>query len=189
MANELCTLADYKKLKGLNATTEDEKIQSFITFTSKLIRNYCNRDFDINTYTEYFSSATNCVFLMNYPVVSVASVSYSNDGGVTQTALTENTDYFVDYDRDAITTGTNQFFYANPSISFKSLEVVYDAGYTEIPLDLQLVAMDVVEYYLKDRDVPNMSLAGATLNNPQPYIANSWPPHIRRVLDLYRYIT
>ena len=47
--------------------------------------------------------------------------------------------------------------------------------------------MDIVAYIEDNQEKPTQNLLGATIDNPLPYIANSFPPHIRRVLDLYRY--
>lgn len=196
---DLIRLADYKEYKNINSTSRDGKIQSIISSVSALIENYCARKFvdysDISTpKVEWHDAKTNCVTLKEFPVISVISVKTSEDGGVTQTTLTEaspdKTGYFVDLDNGTVFTqvSTEKFLYSY-DVAYKSLEVTYTAGYTldTVPEDLQLCVLDLVHYYENDENAPSKSLLGATIDNPQPYIANSFPPHIRRILDLYRY--
>ena len=165
--------------------------------TSSLVENYCNRKFTEYSTTpkvEWFDGKTNIVYLKEFPVIGVTSVKTSEDGGVTQTTLTEAASdkkgYFVDLDEGSIFTQVEtEKFITSYDVAYKSLEVTYTAGYTldDVPEDLKLCIMDLVHYYENDENAPSKSLLGATIDNPQPYIANSFPPHIRRILDLYRY--
>ena len=70
---------------------------------------------------------------------------------------------------------------------YRSLEINYFAGYSELPADLKLVVLDIVSYIEAGEEKPTQNLMAASIDNPAPYVANSFPPHIRRVLDLYRY--
>ena len=55
---DLITLDDYKVLEGVNSTQYDEKFETLITSVSKLVRTYCNSEFDTYAsspgYTEFF---------------------------------------------------------------------------------------------------------------------------------------
>ena len=196
---DLIRLADYKEYKNINSTSRDGKIQSIISSVSALIENYCARKFvdysDVSTpKVEWHDAKTSYITLKEFPVISVISVKTSEDGGVTQTTLTEaspdKTGYFVDLDAGTIFTQVStQKFLTSYDVAYKSLEITYTAGYTldTVPEDLQLCVLDMVHYYENDENAPSKSLLGATIDNPQPYIANSFPPHIRRILDLYRY--
>lgn len=69
------------------------------------------------------------------------------------------------------------------------VSVDYRAGYesTDIPYDLQLVTMDYVKIlYKQDQDKKGFSLEGERGDNFP--LSSNFPPHIRRVLDLYRLI-
>ena len=195
---ELITLDCYKAYKEINSTKRDGKIQELITRVSSLIENYCDRKF-----VEYYSSPyvtqwfdANCeeVYLKHFPVISVIGVNTSVDGGVTQVALTEadpgKGGYFVDLEKGIVQTQvTGSKFLTSYDTPYRSLEITYQAGYPVdgLPGDLELCVLDLVHYYETDENAPTKSLLGATIDNPQPYIANSFPPHIRRILDLYRY--
>ena len=130
--------------------------------------------------------------MSHFPVISVVSVSTSTDGGLNQTALTENDStgagYFVDLDEGAVLTQNQNYnFLDSYSVPYRSLEVTYYAGYTETPEDLKLAVIDLIAYYLEDESQPTKSMLGATIDNPLPYVGVSLPANIRRVLDLYRY--
>jgi hypothetical protein len=195
---DLITLECYKDYKRINSTSKDNLIQSLITQTSALVETYCNRKFldyasSPNYITEWFDAKTNIVTLKHFPVISVVSVRTSQDGGLNTTSLTENDagygGYYVDLENGQVRTqrDTLPFLY-DYDTSYKSLEVDYHYGYSETPEDLQLAINDLVHYYIEDESAPTKSLLGATIDNPLPYLANSFPPHIRRILDLYRII-
>jgi hypothetical protein len=194
---DLISLDCYKDYKGIKSTEGDGKIQALITQVSSLVEHYCNRkftDYSSTPKVEWHDAKTNSVELVEFPVISVSSVKTSEDGGVTQTVLTEaasdKSGYFVDLTTGEIfTQQTTNLFLTSYDIPYRSLEIEYLAGYAqdELPGDLQLCIQDMVDYYKDEQRTPTKSLLGATLDNPQPYAANSWPPHIRRILDLYRY--
>ena len=194
---DIIDLDCYKDYKDIKSTTRDGKIQALITRVSKLIEHYCNRSFTAYATTpkvEWHDAKTNVIELDEFPVISVSSVKTSVDGGVTQVALTEADSakggYFVDIDNGTIFTqvmGTK--FLDAYDVPYRSLEVEYTAGFTEddLPEDLKLAVLDTVHYYETNENVPAQSLMGGTIDNAAPYLANSFPPQIRRVLDLYRY--
>ena len=194
---ELITLDCYKESKMLKSTERDGKLQALITQVSALIENYCNRLFTAYFSTakvEYHDAKVNKVFLIEFPIIEVSTVKTSIDGGVTKVTLVENSvakdGYFVDLEEGSISTQlTKNNFLDIYDVSHKSLEVTYTSGYSEdtLPEDLKLSVIDLVHYYEQGEARPSQTLLGGSIDNPQPYAANSFPPHIRRVLDLYRY--
>jgi hypothetical protein len=194
---DLINLSCYKENKSIKSTDRDGKIQTLITQVSALVENYCNRLFTTYSDTakiEWHDGQTNKVYLKEFPIISVTSVKTSVDGGVTQVTLTEADSakggYFVDLEEGTvISQQVINNFIDTYDVSYRSLEVEYLAGYTmdNLPADLQLCIIDLVHYYETDENILSKSLAGASIDNPAPYLANSFPPAIRRVLDLYRY--
>lgn len=191
----MITLNQFKEYRDIKSSEQDGAIQSLIDSVEELVENYCNRSFTKYVSTdkiEYFDAKTNLVELTEFPVISVTHVKTSKDGGLTQTTLTENDPgkggYLVNLE-DGIIHTQKQYvdFLPDYDTPYKSLEVAYRAGYTTVPKDLQLCALDLVEYYRKGESTPTRNMLGATIDNPLPYIANSFPPHIRRILDLYRF--
>lgn len=195
---DLIDLDCYKDYKEIKSTNRDGKLQSLITRVSAFVENYCNRNFTAYYTTpkvEWFDAKTNEVWLTEFPVVAVDSVKTSIDGGVTQVTLTEGavdkSGYFVDLENGIVHTQQQQYDFLTESYdtSYRSLEIEYRAGYATngLPEDLQLAVLDLVHYYEKEEGIPSKSLLGGTIENAPPYLANSLPPQIRRVLDLYRY--
>jgi hypothetical protein len=74
--------------------------------------------------------------------------------------------------------------------------VTYRAGYPggnlTIPADLRQATMDLVTYYFKEEYKPSMQTRGATITNAVggnsrgSDLSTKFPPHIQRILDLYK---
>jgi len=77
---DLISLDDYKVLEGVNSTQYDEKFETLITSVSKLVRTYCNNEFDAYAtspgVTEFFDIQwdTHVVQLKHSPVISITNV-------------------------------------------------------------------------------------------------------------------
>lgn len=196
---DLITLSDYKEHKNITSSTRDGKFQAIITQASALVENYCARKFiDYGSspgVTEWFDASTDIVYLKHFPLIQVIGVSTSVDGGITQVALTESDPssggYFADLENGVVRTQkTGTKFLTSYNTVYRSLEVTYYSGYVDrddLPADLKLAIIDIVAYIEDNQEKPTQSLLGGSIDNPGPYIANSFPPHIRRILDLYRY--
>ncbi len=190
MAN-LITIDEYKTYKGINSETFDPIISLLIGSVSNFIKEYTDRtliDFAHSDKVEYFDSISyGRYFPDEFPLQSVTEVAVSNDGGVTWTILVENTDYFVDQVEDSIINNTVYTGFTTGSILHKSGRITYQGGYDKTPADLKLAAMDLVEYYRKEEHAPSKAMQGASVENPVVVIVGSQlPPHIKRVLNLYR---
>ena len=111
-----------------------------------------------------------------------------------QTQLTENdpdyAGYYVDLENGTVMTQKTGLKFRGSEyydVPYRSLEINYFAGYDALPADLKLAILDLIAYYEDQENKPTQTLMGGTIENALPYAANSFPPHIRRVLDLYRY--
>lgn len=85
----------------------------------------------------------------------------------------------------ALTLNGPQTFQPFPS----AIEVTYRAGYeaSYVPLDLQVATLDYVKLlYKQDQEKKGFSFEGE--RGDQFPLAGNFPPHIRRILDLYRII-
>lgn len=191
---DLISTATYKQMTGITSTNQDTRIAQLIVSVSQLVKTYCN-----NTFVDFVSSAKTETFNVDYnehfvqltetPIISVTSVSERDNPTASYTGLTVNSDYYVDSVTDTIfrvDSGGNEK-------QFKSgkgaVTVVYTAGYSTIPQDLELAVMDLVTYYLKDERKQRQTIAGASLNNQTSTSQRDnvgFPDHIKRVLDLYK---
>ena len=191
MPSNLIKIDDFKIYKGINSDNDDPIISSLIGSVSEFIKNYTSRElieYSLKDKTEYFDAVNYPEYYPSeFPIQSVTSLEVSTDGGVTYTALVEDTDFFVDLEDERIISNTTVTGFVSSTITHKSGKLVYKGGYVATPLDLRLAAMDLVEFHRKNEHAPNMSMAGASVENPVVFVkGNALPPHIRRVLDNYR---
>lgn len=196
----LLSVDDYKLLKSINSTTNDEKFDALLTSVSQLVRTYCSQEFD--TYasspgkTELFDIQwdTHVVQLHESPVIAVEAVYERSMQSEAYTELfSDGTNGEYSWYFDSI---TDAIFRTNESGSYKNwpwgvgaVKVIYTAGYTSIPEDLKLAVADLVTYYDKN-EYRQMQTIGSTTREGAPVTAikndPGFPDHIRRVLDLYR---
>jgi hypothetical protein len=190
---DLCTLAEFKTYKSISDTNtkEDALIAQLITSTSDFIKEYCQRTFIDNfdeEIIEYIDgSDKKTVYLKEFPLVrDSVVVEFSEDGGQTYTTATEYTDYFIG--EDFITAGAGYTLH-NPTISHQAIKVTYTAGFEEVPEDLKVACMDMVEYYRKTEYNPKSSLGAHMVErSTADYYGTKLPGHIYRILSNYRAI-
>ena len=196
---DLVTLAEYKAYRNITTLDLDTKHNALIKYVSALAKSYCKRSF-IDNYAaqnaiiEHFNAYNNtAVFINEFPINEVISVETSIDGGVTTEVLVENTDYFIDKELGKIYTGTIYPFLTRTSwsnVDHNSLIVTYTGGYATTPDDLKLAIFDLVHYYDSEAYNPNKRLQSASVDTVSfsKLGDSAFPPHIKRVLDLYRSI-
>jgi len=193
MANLIST-SIYKTMTGITSTNQDTRIAALCESVSQLVKTYCN-----NTFVDFVSSAKTEIFNIDYgehfvqltetPLIAINSVSEREKPTDTYTNLTNNTDYYADSVTDTIfrvDSGGNEKQFKSGKGSVK---VVYTAGYSSLPQDLELAVMDLITYYLKDERKQRQTIAGASLNNQTSTSQRDnvgFPDHIKRVLDLYK---
>lgn len=185
MSADLITRDDYKTYIGITNSEQDDKIDVLVPIVSAIARSVCKRKF-----TDYVDDANIEVYdggflelLMDeYPTIAVSSVEVSTDYGQTYTALTEFTDYVVNVKAACILSTTAK---AWPFL-LNGYRVTYNAGYEEIPVDLQVALYDLVTYYLRnDMAVKSQRTPGSNTVQIEYITKNQLPSHISRIFDLY----
>jgi len=71
----LDTLANIKTRLGISGSGDDTLLTKLQESAEACIRNWCERDFDGGTFTEYFAGGSSFLHLRNWPVSSVTSVN------------------------------------------------------------------------------------------------------------------
>lgn len=193
MAKKLITVSEFKTYKGITNNEEDNKIDSIIISASALIKSYCSRSFiDYVTVdkTEYHDASLDVeIFLDEFPIISITSAEYSLDGWETTITLdVSDLDYFLDSEMGLITNGVGTAFAAGSTYNINNFKVVYKAGYVEVPDDLKIATMDLVEFYRSEDYTPRKSFQDMSMENLgfRETSGSSMPSHIQRVLSLYR---
>jgi hypothetical protein len=189
---DLITLDEYKEFEGISSSNDDSRLEKLIPSVSQLVKTYCGNsiiDYYSTNRVELFSVkwGSSIVQLTESPLISIVSVEERDRPTDAYTALTENTDYYLDFDTDSvirISGKTERRWKDGPG----SVKVTYKAGYSDTPEDLKLAVIDLVKYYIRDEHKERRSIAGATLENQgvTKLRSGDFPDHIQRVLDLYK---
>lgn len=203
----LVTLNEVKNYLDINSNTFDAKLSNLITYASGLIESYCSRSFaNSNVTFEYQDGGKPYIFVNNPPINNVWSVAEYDgtqyvlltdppvDGGLPNVAANANSapGYTYDPSPGKIWKGytTEISSSINNSQAFKSyprgVRISYNGGYTNIPDDLKLCCLALVKDLHKGIDAQITRFDREQIQQ-MPYSAG-FPPHIRRVLDLYRLI-
>ena len=193
---DLITRDEYKSLKNLSQSVkEDGRIDALIDSVSPLVKSYCG-----NSLVDYYSSNKTETFNINWdtyvvqltesPVNAIVSVQeregYSSDYS---TLTTGSNEYFLDLETDSVIRTTTGSAYKNWPKGPGAVKIVYTAGYSTTPKDLQLAVADLITYYLKDEYKERRTLQGASVQNRGTSSMSDnvdFPDHIKRVLDLYK---
>lgn len=182
---DLITSTEYKTLASIASTEIDAKLTILIPMVSAFVKTYCGREFANNTVTatvEYHRGG-NMIMVREPPIISVDSVEQKLTSTASYTALTSGVDYEFDVSSNSIVSLCSTGFLDIPN----AIKVTYKGGYASIPGDLKLGVYSLISYYLKNEQSPRKALNGRDIytDNPQ---SQDLPPHIKRVLELYRII-
>lgn len=182
MGANLVTLQEVKSYKSINSTNHDAIINALVPKVSQLVKTICKRsfvDYVDERKVEYHRGGP-IILPQEHPIIKVHSLEYSSDYGKTYTKLNEYVDYIIDYDLSEIHPVVNFFSGVN------AYKLTYSAGYEEVPQDLKLAVLDLVDYYMKNDAAVHSPKAPGTNSVQIEYISsNKLPAHIKRVLDQY----
>jgi hypothetical protein len=182
----LITLEDYKLYKKLTKTDSDEELTAIIASVSNLVKTYCGHSF-IDYYTtprvETFNikPSQHAILLNEWPVKTVSLVEYRQQYDMSYETL-PSTEYYVDTSIDTLFMHSGYW-----QEGFGAVKVTYTAGYSTTPEDVKIAALDLVHHYHKEEYKERKTIGAATIDTGLSKLGNSkWPPHVMRVLDLYR---
>ena len=183
--NTLVSLSDYKAYVGITNANEDPKLRITLALVSALVEDYCGRQFITATRTEQACATSGTIFLKNTPVQSVSKVDCINTSKATITV--DVLDYVVYGGEGMVELLDETSIYA--ADIYKPYTITYTAGYAELPSPLILAIMELTTYHVKKQYITktssvNVNIASEDRNDS----STDLPPHIKRVLDLYRAI-
>ena len=194
MAKDLITLQEYKDMEVISNPKDDYKLDRIINSVSQLVKTYCGNsiiDFFSSNKTETFNIdwGTHIVQLTESPVNAIVSVQERNAYNNAYTTLTTGAyEFALDSKTDSVLRTTSSG-YKNWPRGVDAVKVVYTAGYSATPADLELAVIDLITYYLKDEHKERRVLGGASIQNQSSSTQSNnvaFPDHIKRVLDLYK---
>lgn len=182
----LISLADYKSYKKIVKTDSDEELTSLIESINALVKTYCGHSF-IDYYStpkvETFNikESQHAILLNEWPVRQVQSVQVRTAYNEPYETV-DASEYFVDSTIDTIFMHSGYW-----QSGFGAVKVTYTAGYEDTPADVRVAALDLVHHYFKEEYKERKSIGTASIDTGLSKMGTSkWPPHVMRVLDLYR---
>ena len=189
----LISVDDFKTYKGINNNDEDSKLNTIIINVSSFIKNYCGRTFNDYITTDKVelldARIDTQLYLEELPIISITSAEITSDN-VTYTSLTENEDYFVDYNLAIIYSASSVAVASDVTYNPLNTRITYKAGFEELPEDLLIATMDMVEYYRSEEYTPRKAFSNNSVENLgfRETGGARLPSHIERIIQLYRKI-
>jgi len=149
---DLTTLANVKTALEITGTDDDTYLESLIDRVSTIIESYCDREFDSQTLTEIFDgTGTEDYQTEEYPIDSITSLSYRTTTLNEDNWQTIESEYYHFYEDQGSVHYMNKF-----KEGVKNYKLVYVAGYSDIPDDLEQAAIDMISYYYNKRQSKNV---------------------------------
>jgi hypothetical protein len=144
----LDTLANVKARLGITTSADDTLLGLLQDTADAVIANYCNRDFEGGTFTEYFPGHSQFVYLRNFPVDAVTSVKLDPAYAFGPDTVLPTTGYVVHSERGVIQSVGGPFM-PNPRAGLvntdvrtwpggpRVVQVVYDTLTNQVPADVK----------------------------------------------------
>ena len=187
LANALITRTQAKEWLRINVSKEDDIIDQIILQQSEIIKQYCDRKFIQETFTQYYDGkGRGELFLRDYPIISVTTLnSDSSRAYAVEDNINISDDVLVDKSAGILQLWNNESAFASGHASVK---VVYDAGYAVIPRDIQeaclLLVQHVYKRFYQDQKigVSSESIGDRTTS----FETSGIPSKVRVILDRYK---
>ena len=144
----LDTLANVKARLGITTAADDTLIGLLQDSADAAVANYCNRDFEGGTFTEYFPGGSEFLPLRNFPVTAVTSVKVDPAHAFGADTVVPATAYVVHSERGVIQTLGGPFLpgprrgLVNADVRGwaagpRAVQVVYTTATGQVPADVR----------------------------------------------------
>jgi hypothetical protein len=183
-ANALVDLATVKYHLDvpIDPGPNDNRLQAFINMSSDRISSWCDRIFQSQTYTEYHSGRRSNILLpIQYPITAIVELRMDLDRLWTDpSTLLDITKLFIhDSGQSVVYDGIFGSGYSN-------LRLIYTAGYTTIPTDLELACVWMVEWFYRHRTRGDMGRKTVSKGDESISIHDALPPMVTELLLQYK---
>jgi hypothetical protein len=155
----LDTLANVKTRLSIATSVDDALIGLLQSSADSWIANYCGRDFNGGTYTEYFPGNTEFLTLANFPVTSVTSVNVDPAEGFGANTIIDSSTYVVHSERGVIQSKVGPFVARcrNPGLvnsdraiwtrSPRAVQVIYSTATGAVPNDVKEEYAQIINHW------------------------------------------
>ena len=188
---DIVTLADVKTFMQITSTANDAELSNMISAASTMWNRKYGPVSGSPSYDEWYDGGASTISLRNIPVLTVTSVIETFGSSYTRTLVQEAPDSGVgtafDYSID-LTSGLLTRRAMGIGMSFapgdKNIHVVYTAGYSSVPYDIQQ-AVWVLVAHLWETQRGRMVIPGQPPADWNPAMAYTWPRRVREVGEGY----
>jgi hypothetical protein len=194
---DLITLDEYKLAKGLSKNDQDDRLNMLIRNASSIIQAYLGRSFsdEDEDITEVFSLDYDAriLYLDKYPVSDIVSITeidpYGYDSSVHWPVPSAT--YFLDASLGRLIRTDGGYWPQGAGAVVVTYRAGYPVGIENVPAELKQATIDLVSYYKDEEYKPSKQTRGATITNAvgtgrSGDLSTAFPPHIQRILDLYK---
>jgi hypothetical protein len=132
------TLANVKEFFKITGTGMDALITNLIIRITKEIQNFCERKLFSDTYTQYYDgSGYQTLMVDEYPVTAITSIHDDDDHVYGTDTLIDSGDYIFNSGSKNALSGLIKMDGSYFSRGTENIKIVYTAGYTTVPGDLE----------------------------------------------------
>lgn len=202
----LDTLANVKLRLGVTTSDDDSLLSALMDSADQFVAEFCGRDFGGGSYTEYHDGASAIVFLRNYPVLSVTSVSVDPAYGFGAGTVRPPTAYVVRPDCGVIQSLTGPFLPLWAGLPVcdmpawmrapRVVQVIYTTATAAVPADVREAYALLIGHWYRYvqtqiaagfENVYRQTAGGTTVIFAKDQIAGgSIPPDVPLLLAPYR---
>lgn len=181
----LTTLSNVKSQLGFkdSDTQFDAKLTRFMNAASDTIESLCAREFTSQSRTELaHGNRSNTLIPLQYPITAVTEIRISSerDWGNSLT-LVPATEYGISNDGLSIT-----FYNQVMSAGFDNVRIIYTAGYSTIPADLEMAVLWATEFYYLNNNRGDMGRTNISKQGESVSILEDMPKMIRSIIQMYK---
>ena len=153
-------LVDYKEFLNVTSSDTDDILETIAEASEKEVERYLKFDFESESKIEYYDGSDRSVLVLDsFPVTAITSISYWD--GSDWVALTTD-DYNDLRIKNQSSVYLDGYVFTKGTMNYK---VVYTAGYTTIPTDIQLVIKKVTKINWDSTPLGRNSLGLNTISN------------------------
>ena len=162
----------------------DQLICNLINNVSRFADSYIGEVFYIAGYTEYFDGDnTDRIIPEHYPVNLITSLHSDEDRVFDATTLIDSTSYVI-VDKIYVRLLDDEYF----ETGIQNIKLVYQAGPSSVPLDLQQACAEIVAWKFKEgRGGGDLNVQSKTrTDSTTTYFGEAIPKSAKAVLDRYK---
>ena len=180
---DLTTLANVKEFLSITNASSDALIRSLITRISVQIENFVERPILVDDYTEITDGRENNrghLMVEQFPINSIDTLHDDDNRVYDASSLIPAADYVFEASYGVVKLTDGAVF----DVGIHNVKIVYNAGFADIPGDIEQVAIDLVDRKLHNAGRQN--LKSEKLGRWAAAYGAELPEDVKEVLARYK---